>query len=228
MGDMGWLHALVRFFVDAVFTPRDTEVVVRTLGKESLLPLLHVYEVRDSKNLVLVKTRAPIVALLPYHDPLVQACILEIKFHGNARALPIIGMVLSKYLQEYVSSPGNSASKPIILVPIPLSKERRKSRGYNQVEEILSATLSLLPKGLAEIDSNLVIRTRNTAPQTSLSGVERRKNMTGVFATTEQPSSAATYIVIDDVTTTGTTLQAACLALKQAGATKVLAVALAH
>ena len=112
----------------------------------------------------------------------------------------------------------------MFLIPIPLSKQRYKERGYNQVEAIAqhaSKTLSF------PLITHLLKRTRHTAAQTSLGKDARLSNMKNAFAAKDLDPSPL-YIVIDDVSTTGATLSAAVQALTEAGATRVLPLAIAH
>ena len=75
---------------------------------------------------------------------------------------------------------------------------------------------------------HLLERTRDTKPQTSLNREARKRNMQGAFRATEPLDPDLAYIILDDVMTTGATLEAACTALTEAGALHVEAIALAH
>ncbi len=116
------------------------------------------------------------------------------------------------------------ASKPII-IPIPLGKKRRAERGFNQIEDIIQRAVNSLD---IAIDTTLLERTRETVSQVSLPRHKREANMRGAFKTTRPADPSRTYIVIDDVITTGATLQAAIDALSQAGAKYIVPLALAH
>jgi predicted amidophosphoribosyltransferase len=108
---------------------------------------------------------------------------------------------------------------------VPLGKIRRKERGFNQVEEVARRTAKEL--GIP-VDASLLERTRETASQVSLDRDAREKNMKSAFKATCALDPSQTYIVIDDVVTTGATLQAAIDALKKAGAEHIIPLALAH
>jgi ComF family protein len=111
-----------------------------------------------------------------------------------------------------------------VLIPIPLSKERLALRGFNQ-SLILAQHLS--PQ---KTQSQTLLRLKNTAPQSSLKRSQRLTNLTDAFAVA--PLKAAqlrgkNILLIDDVMTSGATLNFAARVLKQAGASHVGALVLA-
>ena len=114
-----------------------------------------------------------------------------------------------------------------VLVPVPLHSARRRDRGYNQAERIAGQLASLVPGCQAE---TLLRKQHETVSQTRLGRQERRKNVAGAFTLVEGTSvdPARRYVVIDDVLTTGATLHACAIALRQAGAECVDAAALCH
>lgn len=160
-------------------------------------------------------TETGVVALLPYQDPLVRACITEAKFYANRRAQILLGTVLKRYLTE-------KQSVSHVLVPIPLSPERFKKRGYNQVIEIIKQTPPLRP-------TRALLRTRNTIPQTQLDRAARQSNLQDAFALKSPPTVlGCQLILIDDVATTGATLLAAAAELQKAKPATLQLLALAH
>lgn len=106
---------------------------------------------------------------------------------------------------------------PDIVLPMPLAAARLRERGFNQALEIAR----MLPLHLvARLRSGLLERTRETRPQADLPLDQRARNMQGAFACRERIDGSHVAIV-DDVMTTGATLDAAAIALKQAGAAAV-------
>lgn len=116
-------------------------------------------------------------------------------------------------------------------VPVPLHPRRQRARGFNQAAE-LAARLGLPVVGALR-------RTRVTAPQTALPAAERRRNVRGAFAPARRfgifgirPARAAVdgacVVLVDDVTTTGATLDACARVLRRAGAREVRALTLAR
>jgi ComF family protein len=113
-----------------------------------------------------------------------------------------------------------------VVVPVPLSGLRKRTRGYNQAE--------LLAKGVASglglpLQRDAVARTRHTAPQARSTDAEaRRRNVEGAFMCRPQVVAGRRVLLLDDVTTTGATLAACAAALKEQGAASVLALAFAR
>jgi ComF family protein len=112
-----------------------------------------------------------------------------------------------------------------LVVPVPLAADRLAARGYNQ-SGLLAQTyaewrgLRLAPRG--------ALRVRATAPQVGLSARQRRENVAGAFAGEKRLVTGRTVILIDDVCTTGATLDSCAEALLAAGATAVWGVTLAR
>lgn len=209
---------LAEFLLDTVFPPRDTELLVRSappeLAKNVLSPVVR----GEGAHAVL--------SLFSYMDAFGQACILEAKFEDNMHAAELLGSVLHEFLYEFLAESAVFASAPPILVPLPLSASRLQERGYNQTERVARHALGM---GLGiELDTCLLVRTRPTKPQTSLSGRARRSNVAGAFATAHPCDPYRTYIVFDDVVTTGNTMRAACEALRAGGAQRLLPLTLAY
>lgn len=110
--------------------------------------------------------------------------------------------------------------------PVPLHRNRQRKRGYNQS--------ALLAHDLARrldrcCDEKSLVRIRDTPHQSLLSGTERRRNLKGAFAVERPPFvRGRTILLVDDVTTTGSTLAAAAEPLRAAGAAHVWCVTLAR
>jgi len=110
-------------------------------------------------------------------------------------------------------------------MPLPLHWWRRHQRGFNQSTLLARRVAEFLE---APYDENSFKRVKITRQQARLSKLERRKNMDNAFAWTAQGPPPETVILIDDVCTTGETLQAAAKTLKKAGAKKVIGVVFAY
>jgi ComF family protein len=108
-----------------------------------------------------------------------------------------------------------------LVVPVPLHRSRRRARGFNQAAEI--ARHLPLPMSLA------LKRVRATVSQTDLPAAQRHANVRGVFALTSRARvRGAVVVLVDDVSTTGATLDACARALVDGGAREVRALTAAR
>ncbi len=107
---------------------------------------------------------------------------------------------------------------PDALIPVPLHKKRLIKRGYNQAQE-LAIKLSELT-GI-KVLSNILIRTRNTVPQKLFDRKRRQLNVKKAFIVVENVVKLNVVVVIDDIFTTGSTIDAVALELKANGVQKV-------
>lgn len=102
------------------------------------------------------------------------------------------------------------------LVPIPLHKKRYRDRGYNQAQILASE----IGKQVHLPVEDILIRIKETNPQKTLSDIQRRKNIEGAFALKED-CKYHTVVLVDDIYTTGSTLDEAARVLKKSGVSKV-------
>jgi ComF family protein len=112
-----------------------------------------------------------------------------------------------------------------LIVPVPLHMDRLRERGYNQA--------ALLARELSErsglpVEEKSLVRIRETAPQVALKADERRKNVRGAFRGQGEKLKDRQVLLIDDVSTTGATLEACAEALREKGAQSVWALVLAR
>ncbi len=110
------------------------------------------------------------------------------------------------------------ARKIQAIVPIPLHKDRKKLRGFNQAE-VLAVELGKI-LGIP-VKRNLLIRTRNTRPQKELNGIERKNNLKKALKISENVVQLKYILIVDDIYTTGSTMDAASSLLKEAGVIEV-------
>lgn len=112
------------------------------------------------------------------------------------------------------------------IFPVPLHTKRLRKRGYNQA---LLLARSFFDKEKNKIKNNILVRSRNTPSQTGLSGVERRKNLRNAFFVRDQKIvSGKNILLVDDVFTTGTTVNECARVLIKAGARNVDVLTLAR
>lgn len=132
-----------------------------------------------------------------------------------------LGILLAKTLTPFL----NSRASKFILIPVPLHEERFKERGFNQSELLIKKCIQKIKQEhypLLTSNYELLKRTKNTLQQASTkSRQERFKNLKNAFHISDIIDPSATYILIDDVLSTGTTLEKCCKTLKKARAKTV-------
>ena len=149
-----------------------------------------------------------------------QALVHALKYEGFER----LGVWLGKALGGAILERKIQAD---LLIPIPLHKRKFRERGYNQAEAIARGVSRVT--GIP-IRADIVHRTRFTETQTKLNLEARQKNMEDAFAIGSKKSSVLkgkTCILVDDVITTGATLNACAEKLLSAGASTIIAASIA-
>ena len=139
----------------------------------------------------------------------IRHLLAGLKFAAHYKHARLLGMLLAVHLQ--------SRPKPALLLPMPLHNKRYRQRGFNQSIEIAKTVAKQLHIPLA---LNLCVRQRDTPGQKHLSAKERRQNIKNAFVV-RRPLQGETVAILDDIMTTGSTVQELALALKQAGAGRV-------
>lgn len=148
----------------------------------------------------------------------IRDAIHSFKYENARAAAPLLGRLLAEYLADN-PLPGE------VLTPVPLHPRKLRERGYNQAELLARETGKIV--GLP-VDAKLLYRVRNTPAQARTANRQQRlDNIADAFAVRGDLNGRA-LILIDDVSTTGSTLTAAAAALKQAGAASVWALTLAR
>lgn len=155
-----------------------------------------------------------------YHEhPLIARLISSLKFQGNLRLAQSLGTLMAERIIESGRLAEHEEHSTLDITAVPLHRTRLRRRGYNQ-SAVLAAALGAKLNLPVE---TLLTRTRNTKPQTTLRRAERLTNLVHAFSCT--PSSDALYnrsvLLVDDVATTGATLDEAAQTLKRAGAARV-------
>jgi ComF family protein len=158
-----------------------------------------------------------------YDDDTLRALIHTLKFQGVAGAAE----PLAEMLVAYVARLGLDLHGYIV-APIPLSPQRARARGFNQSALIARPFARALGLPLSE---DLLTRIHHRKPQSDTEDIfERRENIKGCFALADAGATAAggkKIILVDDVTTSGTTFAEAARVLKSGGAKRILALAVA-
>lgn len=157
--------------------------------------------------------------LYVYNDE-VRASITRFKYHGRREYADYYGYDMVRQLGAFIAG-----CRPDCLVPVPVSKEKLKKRGYNQAELIAD---SISARTGIPVEKGLMIRIRDTLPMKELNRTERMKNLKGAFKISSHDVKCRNVIIVDDIYTTGSTMDAAADVLKDAGADKINFITLAE
>ena len=160
-----------------------------------------------------------------YHHDILRETIHYFKYNKIISLSQPLSMLMIKFLEESLFF-SQLPKDNILLIPLALHLKKKKQRGFNQSE--------LLAKEIAnhfklEYNSHLLTRIKNNPPQVNIKNSEQRKlNVSGIFRIKDRQNlSRKIIILIDDVYTTGATMNEAAKILKKAGAKKVIGLVLA-
>lgn len=147
------------------------------------------------------------------HRKPVSTSIYQFKYHNQRRYGTLYAEELLRCYRHIIKQ-----WSPDLIIPIPIHRKRRRARGYNQAEEIareLSIRLQI------PMDAESMVRRLNTRAQKTLGHTDRRRNLKYAFALRRGFCPVRTVLLIDDIYTTGSTIDAAAGLLKRNGVEKV-------
>lgn len=191
------MRTFLQIVFDSIFPPTTHERLLRDITPT--LFLTHYQPIKINQT----------ITLSPYTNQTVKAAVAACKFEKNQHAAKLLTHLVTQYLTT------NPTSGHTMLIPIPLSRERTKERGFNQVRRVLE----YLPSSTDITLLDGLFRTRDTVRQTSLNRHARLTNLTGVFSPTTALrtvdwTNVSRVIICDDVLTTGATVSAARLVVQ--------------
>jgi ComF family protein len=141
----------------------------------------------------------------------VDHLIRGLKFMGRLSYGRVCGTLFGQFLRA------SGLELPDLLIPVPLGSRRYRSRGYNQAHEIARA----ISRELAvPVRADLIQRVRETSEQVGLKRKVRRRNVRGAFVVSKE-LNATRVAIVDDVVTTGSTVNEIARVLRRAGAEHV-------
>lgn len=170
-------------------------------------------------------------ALFAYKDPRVRALVWAIKYRNRTDFIRLTALYLYEVILEELAERHIFEKDPgkILLVPVPMSPARRAARGFNQTEILAKHVLVHDNEGRFGYAAHVILRVKDIPRQTTGSKRDREINIRNAFSVScPQEISGKTVYILDDVITTGSTIQEIARILRNAGAREVRAVAIAH
>lgn len=213
------LNQILETILDFLFPKSELDIIIEKETPETLAHKL--LKGRETEN-------KSIYALFDYRDEIIRRMVWALKYRRNKRVAKVFAVLLYDFLIEEFSdlSVYSNFDKPI-LIPIPLHKKSYRKKGFNQTEFIAKELVSI--DNFCTLNTEILQKVKNTQNQTKLARNKRLKNIVGAFIV-KNPADIKNrnIVVLDDVTTTGATLNEARKVLLRSGAKKVIGIAIAH
>ncbi len=217
-----WIYKISNYFLNFIFKEKcirckkDGEIICEECIYLFKLP-------HDNPN-------DHIFASFSYKDPSIKKVLKDLKYYGKKNLGYKIGIILYKRMIEEISEIKSLSGDKIILLPIPITKKRMRHRGYNQASLIAEGMCMICEENIFEFKENILIKKIDTIPQAKIS--DRKKRLVNLkdnfICNDKEKIKGRTVIVVDDITTTGATLNEAMRVLKKSGAKEVFSFVVAH
>ena len=157
------------------------------------------------------------------YDNELRELLQALKFHGLRR---LSEALVGEWLATAICQLEGDAASNLVVIPVPLFRNRERRRGFNQSELLARSALKhlrkLRPTWAFTLEAGVLSRVRDTRPQFALGAAQRETNLKGAFRV-EQPEriQSREVLLVDDILTSGATANTCSRALLRAGATKV-------
>lgn len=171
-----------------------------------------------------------IMSIFSYNDFRIKRLVRLLKYKNNRGVADIFAPYIASTLTEFLGEEQLLlGSRTIAIVPIPLSLKRMQKRGYNQAELLARKMVEQMTSKNIFLETKLLKKIKETIPQAQIKHRGKRlQNLGNCFVSTRKSEGNEVVILIDDVTTTGATVEAARRVLRTAGFRKIYALTLAH
>lgn len=205
---------ILQFILDTIVPPDPTIRKIEDMSEADFI---------SAAGSLMTEDMSPgVISFFPYRNEMVRAALIEIKSRLNKKVVRLLGKVICKKLIPLTES------RPL-LIPIPMTKKRLRERGWNQCELLVKAIVAEDKGANFEICADVLIKARENEDQVGKGRKERFENIRGCFIVKDKERvRGRDVIVLDDIVTTGATLEEARRALADAGARKITLVGVAH
>ena len=229
--------------VAAVFIPSDCRICNHPLTQVSRIPVCHdclnslapadvtacsvCGEARGSRRAgaellcgMCQRAHPPFAFAISFgsYDGALRRLVHLLKYEQLRPAATVLGLKLAQALRrnEFVDD------HAVLVIPVPLHQSKGRQRGFNQAELVARAALKHLDRSRFELHTGNLRRMRATTSQTGLTSHQRRENVRGAFAVAAPARvKDKNVVIVDDVYTTGTTLNECARVLRAAGARQI-------
>lgn len=147
------------------------------------------------------------------YEGVMKDSLMRVKFHGRKEYGEFLGKLMVRYGGDLIRQ-----VQPEVIIPVPIHKRKRSVRGYNQAELLadeISSGFSI------PLRTDLVLRKKFTKAQKELSREDRKKNLKQAFYVDEKVRKYRKVLLVDDIYTTGSTINIIAAKLKQQGVKEV-------
>lgn len=237
------MHGIFSFVIDTLFPPQCAACAMP--AKTNFFPLC---DTCSSSMLVFTSLFCPVCgnrlptttrtchqeqyfllgAATDFNGPNIQKLIHALKYDNKKYVSALFGKIMANYFLHISENYHLPLDAPVI-IPMPTSKKHLRQRGYNQAQCIAEEFITHYTKKELQLSTRVLIKTRATKSQTECITVkERKENVRGSFSIINgEILNNKDVIIIDDVHTTGATLQEVSVLLKKYGARNILALVFA-
>jgi competence protein ComFC len=207
--------------LDIFFSPTEVEKILRKISIETLYKKCE-KELSVNSN--------DVFSIFKYKDPFIKDAIYELKNNKNSYAISLFSQLLFEEIFNYLEENLIQSDYKIPITWVPQYKDTYLNKGYNQAEELAAALCAAAPSIFEK--KNLLKKIRKTKPQHEIKNRKARlKNLKGAFCLEKSKKGevkSKIIILIDDVYTTGATLEESRRVLLKSGALKVVCFTVAH
>lgn len=216
---------ILRKFIDSILDlviPRDPEITkIEDMSETDIFD--NIPKANELKN-------HQYQALFQYKNKLTRKAIWAIKYNKNQKIINKFSNLLYEFIVEDITDKiiFSNFNNPL-LIPIPMHKKNLNERGYNQSELIVKEIVKIDDNKNFDLSLNALLKIEETPHQSELKNKnDRLKNLKKCFWANTEKVRNRNIILIDDVITTGTTMNEASRTLKLCGAKKIIGFSLAH